>query len=94
MGPTTMSLILALMMMKSHTLMEQVQDGFQDDIERKLAGAYAQTLGLRCTEDDLSLAWEIEDLLRSDSKRDNLSQNHARRLNIKAELLLARGENM
>jgi hypothetical protein len=75
-----------------HTLMEQVQDGFQDDIERKLAGAYAQTLGLRCTEDDLSLAWDIEDLLRTDSKRDNLSQNHARRLNIKAELLLARGE--
>jgi len=75
-----------------HTLMEQVQDGFQDDIERKLAGAYAQTLGLRCTEDDLNLAWEIEDLLRADSKRDNLSQNHARRLNIKAELLLARGE--
>ena len=73
-------------------LMEQVQDGFQDDIERKLAGAYAQTLGLRCTEDDLSLAWEIEDLLRSDSVRDRLSQNHARRLNIKAELLLAQGE--
>ena len=75
-----------------HTLMEQVQDGFQDDIERKLAGAYAQTLGLRCTEDDLSLAWEIEHLLRADSKRENLSQNYARRLNIKAELLLARGE--
>ena len=72
--------------------MEQIQDGFQDDIERKLAGAYAQTLGLRCTEGDLSLAWEIEDLLRSDSGRQQLSQNHARRLNIKAELLLARGE--
>ena len=44
--------------------MEQVKDGFQDDIERKLAGAYAQTLGLRCTDDDLELAWEIEVFLR------------------------------
>ena len=75
-------------------LMEQVQDGFQDDIERKLAGAYAQTLGLRCTDDDLELAGEIEELLRSDSVRDPFSLNHARRLNIKAELLLARGENI
>ncbi|MGB1567153.1 MAG: cold-shock protein [Candidatus Poseidoniaceae archaeon] len=75
-------------------LMEQVQDGFQDDIERKLAGAYAQTLGLRCTDDDLELAWEIEELLRTDSVRDPFSQNHARRLNIKAELLLARNENI
>ena len=75
------------------SLMEQVQDGFQDDIERKLAGAYAQTLALRGTDEDLSLAWEIEDLLRSDSVRDPFSQNHARRLNIKAELLLALGEN-
>ena len=69
-------------------------DGFQYDDERKLAGAYAQTLGLRCTEDDLSLAWEIEELLRSDSIRDPLSQNHARRLNIKAELLLAQGKHI
>ena len=74
------------------SLLEEVKDGFQNDDERKLAGAYAQTLGLRCTEDDLSLAWDIEELLRSDSIRDPLSQNHARRLNIKAELLLARGE--
>ena len=73
-------------------LIEQVQDGFTDDIERKLAGAYAQTLGLRCTEEDLSLAWVIEDLLRADSVRDRLSQNHVRRLNLKAELLLAKGE--
>jgi hypothetical protein len=78
---------------KLSELLEKVNnDGFQLDDERKLAGAYAQTLGLRCTEDDLGLAWEIEELLRSDSMRDSLSQNHARRLNIKAELLLAQGE--
>lgn len=78
---------------KLSELLEKINiDGFQYDDERKLAGAYAQTLGLRCTEDDLSLAWEIEQLLRSDSVRDKLSQNHARRLNIKAELLLAQGE--
>ena len=80
---------------KLSELLEKVNnDGFQYDDERKLAGAYAQTLGLRCTEDDLNLAWEIEDLLRADSARDPLSQNHARRLNIKAELLLARSENI
>ena len=80
---------------KLSELLEKVNnDGFQYDDERKLAGAYAQTLGLRCTEDDLNLAWEIEDLLCADSARDPLSQNHARRLNIKAELLLARSENI
>ena len=80
---------------KLSELLEKVNDdGFQYDDERKLAGAYAQTLGLRCTEDDLGLAWDIEELLRSDSMRDPLSQNHARRLNIKAELLLARSENI
>lgn len=80
---------------KLSELLEKVNnDGFRYDDERKLAGAYAQTLGLRCTEDDLGLAWDIEELLRSDSMRDPLSQNHARRLNIKAELLLARSENI
>ena len=74
------------------SLIDQVKDGFQDDIERKLAGAYAQTLALRGTDDDLSIAWEIEELLRQDSARDPYSPNHARRLNIKSELLLARGD--
>jgi cold shock CspA family protein len=73
-----------------HSLIEEIKDGFQDDIERKLAGAYAQTLALRGTDDDLSIAWEIEDLLREDSARDPYNPNHARRLNIKSELLLAK----
>ncbi len=77
-----------------HSLIEEVKDGFQDDIERKLAGAYAQTLALRGTDDDLSIAWEIEELLRQDSARDPYSANHARRLNIKSELLLARNEHV
>lgn len=72
-----------------HSLIEEINDGFQDDIERKLAGAYAQTLALRGTDDDLSIAWEIEELLRQDSAREPYSPNRARRLNIKAELLLA-----
>jgi len=77
-----------------HSLIEQVKDGFQNDIERKLAGAYAQTLGLRSTADDLDIAWEIEEHLRQDSARDPYSSNHARRLNIKSELLLARNEHV
>jgi len=74
------------------SLLEEVKDGFQNDDERKLAGAYALTLGLRCGEDDLNIAWDIEELLRGDSCRDPLGTNHARRLNIKAELMLAKGE--
>ena len=74
------------------SLLEEVNDGFQNDDERKLAGAYALTLALRCTEDDLNIAWDIEALLRDDSGRDPLSTNHARRLNIKVELMLAKGE--
>ena len=77
-----------------HSLIEQVKDGFQDDIERKLAGAYAHTLALRDTDDDLSIAWEIEKLLRQDSARDPYNPNHARRLNYKSELLLARNEHV
>jgi hypothetical protein len=77
-----------------HSLIEEVNDGFQDEIEQKLAGAYAQTLALRGTDDDLSIAWEIEELLRQDSARDPYSANHARRLNIKSELLLARNEHV
>ena len=74
------------------SLLEEVKDGFQNDDERKLAGAYALTLGLRSTEDDLNIAWDIEELLREDSCRDPLGTNHARRLNIKAELMLAKEE--
>ena len=74
------------------SLLEEVKDGFQNDDERKLAGAYALTLGLRCSEDDLNIAWDIEELLREESCRDPLGTNHARRLNIKAELMLAKGE--
>ena len=74
------------------SLLEEVKDGFQNDDERKLAGAYALTLGLRCSEDDLNIAWDIEELLRGDSCRDPLGTNHARRLNIKAELMLAKEE--
>ena len=77
-----------------HSLIEQVKDGFQYDIERKLAGAYAQTLALRSTADDLDIAWEIEEHLRHDSSREPYSSNHARRLNIKSELLLARDEHV
>ena len=77
-----------------NSLIEEIKDGFQDDIERKLAGAYAQTLALRGTDDDLSIAWEIEELLRQDSARELYSPNHARRLNIRSELLLARKQHV
>ena len=57
-----------------HSLIEEIKDGFQDDIDRKLAGAYAQTLALRGTDDDLSIAWEIEELLRQDSAENLTAQ--------------------
>jgi cold shock CspA family protein len=69
-----------------------IEHGVQNEEEGKLAGAYALTLALQGEADSLEMATMIETYLREHSADDPLGGNHARRLNLHAELLLESGD--
>jgi len=74
-------------------LLESLSEhGVQNKEEGKLAGAYALTLALQGEADSLETATMIETYLREHSANDPFGGNHARRLNLQAELLLESGD--